>query len=76
MSDDKPNLKQYGVWNTDNDTGYWDLYDSVEDAVSTHGDGCEVYIIVPKKLGTFKRSVKIVKIKKRKKKTTTSRRKK
>lgn len=61
--------KLYLIWEEDsNDPGasYWAQFDSLEDAVSHAGDGCEVYVAEPKFLGRFKRKAEIVKIKKRK----------
>lgn len=45
---------------------YFTQYNSIEDAVSEHGDGCEVYVAYPKRLGKFKRKVEMIKIKARK----------
>ncbi len=64
-----PNKVQYGVWvedGTDEDPcNYWILFDSIEDAVSDQGDGVEVYRLDAVYAGTFKRSVKMQKIKKK-----------
>lgn len=59
---------QYGVWNEEETDGYWQLFNTIEDAVSFEGDGCEVYRLEAKFIGRFKRAVKIAKIKKRKRK--------
>lgn len=62
---------QYGVWTKEGvsaDEEYWLLFDTIEDAVSCEGDGCEVYRLEAKFVGRFKRAVKIAKIKKRKRK--------
>lgn len=60
---------KFSVWTEEtDDMCFWELFDSLEDAVSTHGDGCEVFKLEPKFLGKFKRKAEIVKIKVRKKK--------
>jgi hypothetical protein len=67
----KPNLVQYGVWETDAndaDGSYWMLYDTLEDAVSENGDGTVVYKLEAHLVGTFKRSVVVQRIPKRKSK--------
>jgi hypothetical protein len=60
---------QFGAWKKpeNGDSGYWMLYDSLEDAVSSEGDGCEIYRFTPKFIGRYKRKAEIVKIKARKK---------
>jgi hypothetical protein len=62
------------VWNDwdsePNNGGYWEHFDSVADAVSTHGAGVEVYRAKPERLGKFKIQTKCVRIKARKKKVT------
>ena len=64
-----PYPKQFLVRNEEEpDSPYWEMYDSVEDAVSANGDGTEVYVAEPKFLGKFKRKVELVKIKQRKRK--------
>jgi hypothetical protein len=64
--------KLYLVWcqeqEDDVDSGFWNQYTSLEDAVSTEGDSVEVFIATPKRLGKFKRAVKTIRIKTRKKK--------
>lgn len=56
--------------NQDEETeGYWDQYESIEDAVATHGDGVEVYEANIQFLGEFKRKVELVKVKSRKNKS-------
>ena len=60
----------YLVWNTsDNDPAlhYWEIFETIDDAVSTHGDGVEVFRAVPKRLGKYKRKVLCTRIKARKK---------
>lgn len=58
------------VWETKRGTedGYFLQYDSLEKAVSNHGDGIEIYHAVPKLLGTYTTTVRLVKNKKGKKK--------
>lgn len=55
----------YMVWETDGDCGYFLQYDSLKDAVCSHGDKTEVYFAKPQFLGTYEKSVKIVKSKKK-----------
>jgi hypothetical protein len=65
-------MKQYAIWSADtndHDAGYWNLFDSIEDAVSEGGDGTEVFVIEPRRLGKFKRKVEMVKIPQRKRKS-------
>lgn len=62
-------LKQYAVWESDNhEDSYWLYYDSIEDAVSQQGDGCDVYVFEGKLVGKFKRKVEMVKMKRKAKK--------
>lgn len=65
---------QYGVWQEPSatDTGYWSMYESIEDAVSAEGDGTEVYKFDGVRLGKFKRSYSLQKIKKKKAKRKAS----
>lgn len=66
-------VKQYGVWveeilndkNEVDDGGYWLMYDTLEDAVSDNGK-TDVYRLTAKRLGQYRRAIKMVKIKKRK----------
>lgn len=64
--------KIYLVWNEDDvnednsDGAYWEQFNTIEDAVSTRGDGCEVWVAEPRLLGVYKRKVEMVKVKKRK----------
>lgn len=62
--------KQFAVWdesdvdeNDPDSQGYWSLFDTLEDAVSTYGDGVEVYTANFRKAGTFVRKVEMVKVK-------------
>ena len=60
-----PKLVQYGVWVTDPhdaEATYWNLYDSLEDAVSDHGDGTTVHRLEATLVGTFKRAVKVERV--------------
>lgn len=59
---------QYAVWQTEDDEGYYAVYNTLADAVSYEGDGCEVFKCEYKSLGTFKRDVQIIKVPKKKKK--------
>lgn len=61
-------LIQYGVWEQDEDYGYWALYDTLADAVNAVGDGVEVYRIRAKYAGKYKRAVKLQRMRSRKKK--------
>jgi hypothetical protein len=63
----KPRLKQYGYWEVENDDyGYWMMYDSIKDLLSTHGDDADVYEIKAKLMGRYKLSVKTVRMKRSK----------
>lgn len=62
-------VKQYAVWQKNEQEPYWNYYDTLEDAVSENGDGCEVFVFEGRLLGKFKRKVELVKIKRRKKRT-------
>jgi len=66
----KTKVKQYMLWMEEgaDDASYWQMYDSLEDAVSEGGDGCHVYLCEPKYIGRYKRKAEIVKIKRLKKK--------
>lgn len=62
--------KMYLVWEEnegEGGSGFWGQYDTLEDAVSDKGDGCEVFTAEPTRLGTFRRSVEIVRVPARKK---------
>lgn len=59
----KKNGNLYLIWNETD----WEQFESLEDAVSSAGDGCEVYIAEPRLLGKFKLKAEVVKIKTRKK---------
>lgn len=58
----------YLVWEEDGDCGYFMQYDTLLDAVSEGGEGCEVYRAPVKFLGRFKKTVKVkcLRLKKRK----------
>lgn len=58
--------KLFLVWMDGEDEQYYNQYSSLEDAVSSEGDGVEVFTATPVSLGKFERSVKIVKSKKQK----------
>jgi hypothetical protein len=63
-------MKLFFVWDDSSSNEidhFWMHYDSLEDAVSDRGDGCEVFTAELKRLGHFKRKAEIVKIKARKK---------
>lgn len=65
--------KLYLVWVLDEPTHeceYYNQYETLEDAVSAEGDNCKVYVANIKYLGTYKKSVKIIKSKKEKNGTT------
>lgn len=61
--------KQFLVWSEEGadepGDGWWQMYDSLEDAVSENGDGTEVWTMLPTKLGTYKREVSMVKVRKK-----------
>lgn len=62
---------QYGIWkceNKDKESQYWLLFDSIEDAVSSEGDGSVVYKLEASYVGRFRRAVTLEKVKKHKKK--------
>lgn len=45
---------QYGIWNDDEeDSQYWELHDSLEDAVKSSPDK-EVYILRAKPIGRYR----------------------
>ena len=52
--------KQWAVWNTESDVPYWDLYDSLQDAVSSNVEGTEIYEGKFRKLGKFILKTEIV----------------
>lgn len=55
------------VWKDDPNEQFYNQYDSLEDAVcdeGENGDAVEVFHVVPKSLGIFRKSYKIVKAKK------------
>lgn len=58
----------YLVWVQEADGGFWNQYESVEDAVSDQGEGTEVYSCVPQFLGCYERKVLLIKSKKKNKK--------
>lgn len=61
----------YLVWDEgdgDIDSGYWELFSSVPEAVDCKGAGVEVFFARPRRLGTFKRKSVCVRIKTLKKK--------
>lgn len=61
--------KQYAKWNTessDPDEHYWELYDSIADAVCGDDEPVEIFEMNPKSIGFFKQCYKVVKVKKRK----------
>lgn len=60
--------KMYLVWMDGVDEQYYNQYFTLEDAVSGHSDGVEVFIADIKFLGNFERSFKIVKSKTKKSK--------
>lgn len=67
--------KVYLVWVEENDVGYWNQYESLEDAVGSHQadaenegyDGVEIYEATPKLLGIYSTKVSVVKKKSKKK---------
>lgn len=61
--------KFYLVWTVpdDGDSAYWELFDSLQDAVEgRQEDDVEVYEVSPKLIGTFRLRSSIVKSKKTK----------
>lgn len=68
----KPQMKQYGVWRVEEneDAGFWLMFDSIEDAVSSEGPS-EVFELSSKSLGQFevKAIVRKLKVKKLSKKS-------
>jgi hypothetical protein len=64
----KPTKKLYAVWETDGNSGYYAMYDTMEDAVSSCSDlPVELFEINPKSLGLYKTRVALVKAKPNKK---------
>lgn len=58
---------QYAIWNDEEDGQFWELFDSIEDAVDGRSGGpVEVYRMEARHLGRFKRAVKTVRVKRRK----------
>lgn len=75
MTKTKP-MTQFAVWTTeqvDAEASYWMLYDTLEDAVSDNGDGTEVYKFEATLVGTFRRAVKIERVRQLKRKRQTKR---
>lgn len=64
-----PTMKQYAFWVTEEDYGYWMLYDSLEDAVR-EAKGEDIFEFNAKRLGKYKTKVVIIKDKSTKKKST------
>ena len=66
----KKKLSQYGYWETetsgDEESGYWMMFDTLEDAVSSGGDGIQVYRLDATSLGKYRRRVELEKVKKKK----------
>lgn len=64
-----PQKKIYLVWVVEegDEAGHWEQYSSLEDAVDSHGAGCEVWFARPRRLGKFRAAKKILKIKTRRK---------
>lgn len=56
----------YLVWTLEDDYGYYEQYDTLEDAVKEH-EREEIFIATPKLLGKFQSKVKMVRVRKRKK---------
>lgn len=53
----------YAIWETDAESGYYALYESIEDAVSSCGtENAEVFKAEFKRLGVFKRAVSVVRV--------------
>lgn len=52
------------VWQREEEHGcsYWNQYPTLEDAVSENGDGTEVWVAEPRRLGSYRRSVEIQRI--------------
>lgn len=63
----RPIKIQYAVWQVEEGSGYWCLYNSIADAVCEHGDGTRVYRLEATSIGRFKRSVVMEKVKRTKK---------
>lgn len=63
--------KVYLVWqepDIEGENGYWNQYDSISDAVRENGDGSEVYVSTPKRLGKYRMRSGAERIKTRKRK--------
>lgn len=65
--------KQYMVWIEVNDDsitmpGYFEMFDTIESAVSSHGSSVEIYRADIKPIGKYRKQTKFVKIKTRRKK--------
>lgn len=61
---------QYAIWQTDGDIGYYEVYESMSDAVSASEENVpEIFEVTYKSLGHYKiaHNVKKVKLKKDKK---------
>lgn len=62
----------YLVWESDGDIGYFNQFETLVDAVSDGGEGCEVYRAPVKYLGQFKKSVRVKCLRVKKTKTATA----
>lgn len=62
---DKQAAKLFMVWQEADASQYFNQYTTIEDAVSSEGDNCEVWVAEPKYLGTFCRDVRVVKSKRK-----------
>lgn len=59
--------KQFAVWETDGDSGYYFMYESLGDAVSSYGHPVEVFLIEPKSMGEYKTYTRATKLRREKK---------
>lgn len=59
-------LVQFATWNDEPDAQYWETFDTLEDAVSGHEDGVEVFRAAYSSLGKWKRSAVLARVKKKK----------
>ena len=70
MSEEKKiPTKQFLVWieGDDENPGYFEMFDSIEDIISMYGSEKEIYRADIKPIGRYKKQTKIIKIKSRKK---------
>jgi hypothetical protein len=67
----KPVLKQYAQWvvdneGTDDEMGYWQLYDTLEQVQEQTGEIEDIYECDFKNIGKWKKTVELVRLKEKK----------